>query len=320
MTVGQARDFILSHDSFVVCAHLNPDGDAIGSTLALCRALRALAKKAHAFNGDPAPDNCLFLPGAAGMARDASSLPEVEAVIMLDSGDPDRAGPEMEALISRLPCLNLDHHGTNSMYGSVNWVEGHAGSTGEMVVSLLRELGAPVDPEAAICLYTAIMTDTGSFQFGNTSPETLRAAADMIEAGARPEAAAEGYYKSRPVSHLFLTARCLSTLHFDESLRKGEAILTTEMFEETGTDGSAAEGIINMILDTRTGEVAALYRQTGPDSWKVSLRSKGDLDVASVARSFGGGGHKNAAGCSIKGNLEDVRRRVNEVLDTILAD
>lgn len=314
----KAIEFIRSHSSFALSAHQNPEGDAIGSLLGLTAILRALGKTAVAYSRDPVPANCAFLPGVNAIARAAGALAPARAFIALDCGDLDRTGPDFVVAAAGKPLLNLDHHATNSKFGTTNWVDPQASSAGEMVARLAAGLGAMVPADAALCLYTAMLTDTGSYQYSNTRAETLRRAADMIEAGARPELAADRYYHARPAGHVLLLARALATLELAPDGHFGDATITTEMFRETGAGPDAAEGIINVITDVETLRVAAVFRQTGPTAWKVSLRSKGAVDVAALAAAHGGGGHKNAAGCSATGSIHEVRARFRAAIELLL--
>jgi len=306
----KAIDFLRGHRSFIITAHKNPEGDAIGSCLGLARILNDLGAEAHVVILDKVPPNTLFLPGADRILSRLDALPRVEAAIYLDCGDRDRPGAEFADYVEGMPVLNIDHHGTNTRYGDTNWVDPEASSTGEMIVLLAQDLKIALDRESAQCLFTAISTDTGSFQFSNATARALRTAAATVEAGARPELSSEEYYHSRPVSHLKLMSLALQTLEFIEDDRIGEITVHSDMFRSTGTGTDALEGLVNIITDARTAEVAVLYRQTDMDEWKVSMRSKGNVDVSMVARSFGGGGHRNAAGCSISGNLEEVKTKV----------
>jgi phosphoesterase RecJ-like protein len=198
-------------------------------------------------------------------------------------------------------------------------VDPEASSTGEMITLLAQAMKLRISPAAATCLYTAILTDTGSFQFSNTTPRALRAAADLIEAGASAAAVADYYYHSKPASHLLLLAQALSTLDFNPDFSRGEAELNLDMFKKAGAGSDASEGIINWINDVETVKVSILYRQVGDRRWKVSLRSKGELNVAELTARFGGGGHQNAAGCTVEGDLPDVKRIIREQVDRLLA-
>ncbi len=311
----RAAEFICEYDSFIIATHLNPEGDAIGASIGAAKILSGMGKRASVHAGDPVPSNLLFLPGSGEVVRDVKELPDARALIVLDCGDLDRPGEDFKSVVSGRPLLNIDHHGTNTYFGDVNWVDPEASSAGEMIAELAAHMGAEVSEDAALCLYTAILTDTGSFQFNNTTPRALRAAARMIEAGARPDMASENYYHSKEPAHLLLMSLALQTLEFHGKGTLGEMVVTTEMFQNTGTGPEAVEGLINVITDAKDVKVAVLYRQTGAEEWKVSMRSKGEVDVAGVAKGFGGGGHKNAAGFRISAGLEKVKALVREKVE-----
>jgi bifunctional oligoribonuclease and PAP phosphatase NrnA len=316
--IEQALAFIAQYDSFVISAHQNPEGDAIGATLGLGAILRKIGKTAQPFNPDPVPLMCAFMPGAKTILHAVADIPPVEAVIVVDCGDPDRTGPEFKAYLKDKPVLNIDHHDTNTAFGSANWVEPQASSTGEMIVTLAGELGAKILPEPALCLYTAILTDTGSFQFSNTSARTLEAAAELVAAGADPERAATYYYHRKSAGYLMLMADFLATLQFNPGATVGEAVLTRQNYERAQAGPDASENFINLILDVASVKIAVFFRERGDDEWKVSFRAKGQADIARIAVSFGGGGHPNAAGCTIKGTLEEVQKRVRETVEAAL--
>ncbi len=313
--IEKAAEFIFAYDSFVAASHLNPEGDAIGALLGIKLVLESMGKTCYAYNGDPVPENTAFLPATRDIIRNIEEVPPVQAAIVLDCGDMERPGKDFVSFAGSLPLLNIDHHRTNTLFGDVNWVEPHASSTGEMIAKLVRHVDAEVTPDAALALYTAILTDTGSFQYDNTTAEALHAAARMVSAGARPEVAADNYYHKIPARNLLLLARCLDTLEFNSAQTRADMTLTSEMFEKTGTVPEAAEGFVNYITDVATVKAAALIREEGPSSWKISMRSKGEVDVAEPARRHKGGGHRNAAGFRMQGNLEEVKKLVRSEID-----
>jgi bifunctional oligoribonuclease and PAP phosphatase NrnA len=314
----QALDFIDQYDSFVVTAHQNPEGDAIGATLALCSILRKIGKTAHPFNPDPVPAQTAFMPGAKKIIRDVSAIPPIAAVIVVDCGDRDRPGPDFKIFMKDKPVLNIDHHETNTAFGNQNWVDPKASSTGEMIVALAEALDAKIAPDAALCLYTAILTDTGSFHFSNTTARALEAASEMVAAGADPVLAARSYYHAKTAGHLILLADFLGTLSFNPAQTVASAVLTRESYQRAAAGPDASENFINALTDVASVKVAVFYREAGDDEWKVSFRAKGEADVSALAFSFGGGGHKNAAGCTIKGTLEEVQKRVRDAVEMVV--
>lgn len=315
----KAIDFINSRMSFVVAAHRNPDGDAAGATLGLVLVLRALGKEAAAYNADGMPDNTLFLPGARETVTELASLPEAEAVIVLDSGDAGRPGAEFLEWTGDRPVLNIDHHVTNTGFGDANWVDHAASSTGEMIARLAAEMEVPLDAGAALCLFTAILTDTGSFSFSNASPETFRIAAGLVERGARPEVASARYYHSKPPGYLLLLNRFLAGFEYNSDKTMADASLSRKDYEDAGSDSSVSETFVNILMDVEGVAAAAFYREVGADSWKVSMRSRGQADVAVIARGLGGGGHPNAAGCSLAGSLGEVKRVIRAGIGEAIA-
>jgi bifunctional oligoribonuclease and PAP phosphatase NrnA len=312
MEMKQAIDFIKKYQSFAVTCHINPDGDAAGSILGLAHVLRDMGKTVYVYNRDSISRNLTFLSGIEELIRDIKLVPQVQAAIVLDSGELGRTGEDFEKFSKSVPVLNIDHHETNTKFGDVNWVMPDKSSVGEMLTEMIIEMGEEIGPEAAMSFYTSIITDTGSFQFSNTGAQTLHAAANLVERGADPEKASTEYYHKKPASHLMLLSKCLQTLEFNVDFTRGDLVLTSQIFREASTDGSASDGIINLIMDVETVKVAITYRQLEQKKWKISMRSNGEVDVASFAGMFGGGGHKRAAGCTVLEDLDSVKKQIRE--------
>lgn len=298
---------------FLVTGHQNPEGDALGSTLGLVLGLRSLGKEAVAYNGDGVPHLLRFLPGAEGVVR---TIPEGrwDALFVVDSGDPALLSEEMRSLIARrdFPLVVLDHHLTNVKYGDVNVVETRAAATGELVTRVLGALGVKLDRAMALNLLAAVVVDTGGFRYSNTTPETLRAAAELVAAGADPWAISQALQERQREGRIRLIGEALRSLELDPTGRIASIRILAEDFRRTGTNKEDTEDIINFPRSIEGVEVAVLFRQEGPRDFKVSFRSRGTVNVAAVAESFGGGGHHNASGCRLEGNLEEVRRRILE--------
>jgi len=293
-----------------VVGHVNPEPDCIGSTLGATLVLRGAGTPAHPFNADPVPENLRFLPGADEIVP-AESLPEdVGAVLALDSSDPDRLG----GLLRRVPpgarVVNVDHHQSNIRFGDVNWVEPQASSAGEMVWHLAGALGAPVTPDIALNLLAAIMGDTGSFRFANATPSSLRVAATLVEAGARPEVVADGLYGGKRPEELRLLAETLGTLGVIAGGAVAWIEVTQAALARAGLGLDDTEGFINYPRSLRGVELTLAFKEAGPASTKVSLRSRGEVDAAALAARFGGGGHRHAAGCTLGMPLAEARARV----------
>lgn len=316
MSVPEAIiDLIQNNNRFLVTSHQRPDGDSIGSQLALANGLRELGKVADIVNADPSPKNLDFLPGVEKIRTDSRAGNNYEVVIVLECNNFERTGIEG---LGKLASINIDHHPKNDHFADVNWVDPGASAVGILVFELLEELAVSITPAIAINLYVAILTDTGSFQFSNTNAETFAVARKLVSAGADPGQIAQSVMMNQSESKLRLLARLLATLEFDTSRKIAWITLNQEMLEATGATSEDTEGAVNYPLSVEGVLLCAFFREESPNSFRVSLRSKDGLDVGSVAESFGGGGHRNAAGLSVEGSFEEVRDRVLSQLTLLL--
>jgi bifunctional oligoribonuclease and PAP phosphatase NrnA len=285
-------------DAVVVATHVNPDGDAIGSTLAVSLALRSLGKRTYPTWGTPGlkvPLSYRFLPGADTFIQ-PHEVPEAGVFLAVDCGAGDRLGAlEQRALAN--PCLlNVDHHSGNSNFGKLNIVVPTASSTAELVTHLITDVGVEIDRDIATCLYAGVVTDTGRFQYGNSSPEVLRLAADLLERGVPAVEIAQEVFESAPFGYLKLVGRVLDRAVLDEELRFVYSWLTLSDLDETGVGLDETEKLIDQVRATRSADVAAMFKEQPGGSFRVSLRSKGPTSVGAIARAHGGGGHELAAG------------------------
>jgi phosphoesterase RecJ-like protein len=214
--------------------------------------------------------------------------------------------------------VNLDHHKTAELFGVVNLVDTTAAATGVIVHRLIKAAGAEVSLATALCLYVALITDTGSFRYSNSNPEAFAVAGEMIGKGVNAWDIASRLYESQPQGRLELLAQALTTLTFSACGRFASLAVTLDMYERTGTDAELTDGFINYPRSVKGVEVAIFYRQLTPSSFKAGFRSKGAVDVSSLAEGFGGGGHHNAAGCVVEGDLETVRQKVFSHLQAVL--
>lgn len=307
---------IRQSNRFLLTSHVNPDGDAIGSELGLARILRRLGKGAVVWNRDETPAIYRPLPGSdrihTGEEPPAGFPERFDGIIVLECPSPDRTG--IEAHLKALPVINIDHHLGNQLYGAINWVDSAAPAVGEMVYRLAQSLKLDLDPETAACLYLTLVTDTGGFRFSNATPVAFEAAAALVREGARPEQVSQWLYESQPHSVLRLVGEMLPTIVVHEGGRVATALLTKEMFDRAGASPGDSEGLIDYPRSIAGVDAVGLVRQKPDGSIKVSLRSRGEVDVERIARHHGGGGHRNAAGFSAEGGLEDVRRLVVEEL------
>jgi len=301
-------------ERFLVACHENPEGDAIGSELALALSLRKMGKTATVLNADPVPENLAFLPGAQSVRLEGDGG-EYDAAVVLDCGSVERTG-RIRGELERCPVLvNIDHHRSNGACGDLALVDPEAAATGTLVYRVLSAMGAPIDREVAVNIYTAILTDTGSFRYGNASPEAFFVAGEMVRRGTDPREVAERLYETQSERRLRLLGRVLSTLEIVAGGRVAAITTRQQDLAACGATKDHLEGFINYPRSVAGVEVAVAFREESDGVFRVSLRSRGRVDVGAVAARFGGGGHRNAAGCSVPGSLAEVKARVFAVLE-----
>jgi phosphoesterase RecJ-like protein len=290
-------------NAFLLAAHISPDGDSIGSCVALCMALDSLGKKALVFSRDPVPKQYRFLPGHERIVSDVKEVAVLDPVlVLLDCNSPERAGLER---IAFRRSLVIDHHETENSFGDVRWINPEAAATGLMVYFLIKGLGGRITRDIAVNLYTAIAVDTGTFRYSNTSSEVLRACAELVDYGAEPHLVSDALYESWERKRFDLLVLALNTLEIRNSVAMTH--VTKTMFRKTGTKPEDTETFSNFPRRINTVRISSLFRELGGGEWKASLRSKGDVNVARIAELFGGGGHKNAAGYTIKADLKTAK-------------
>jgi len=302
-TPAQIADAIRARQRFVVVSHLRPDGDAIGSQLAMVFALRRLGKQARAVSRDRPPAPMLTFPGVAEIEIVERIDDPGDAVIVMECGDLKRTGVEG---LERGYVINIDHHPGNAMYGALNWFDLSAAACGEMVFELVRELGVPITPEIATHVYVAILTDTGSFHYANITPKTFDICRQCVEAGVKPPTVARSIFDSNNLGRLKLFGAVLSRMQLDPSGRIATVSVDQRLAQECGGTYEDTEGLINLPLTVKEIVAVVFFKENGPDDWRVSMRSKGNVDVNAIAKEFGGGGHKNASGCSAHGSLAAI--------------
>jgi phosphoesterase RecJ-like protein len=303
----------------LITSHSAPDGDAIGSELGFAELVQRLGAESAIFNRDPAPATLGFLPGVRSISV-VDGLPHgfehhYDLVVTLECPDLDR--PALPGL-DRLPILNIDHHLDNAAYGEVNLVDDEAPAVGEMILAMAEGAGVPVTSTMATNLYTALVTDTGDFRYSNASPRAFAAAARLVAAGARPVEIAEGLWENNPARVVRLTAAVLATLELLNDGRLAAITCDRAMLEAAGAHPEDTENLINIPRAIEGVKVAAFFKAFHDDEVRVSLRSRADLDVQTVARALGGGGHRNAAGCTIHGTLGEARRAVLDRLASVV--
>ena len=304
-------------DRFLVSCHENPEGDAIGSELALALALRKMGKTATVLNADPVPANLLFLPGADTVVFDEDGS-KYDVAVVVDCGSPERTGRVGHELRKCPLLVNIDHHRTNGDMGELALVDPDAAATGLLIHRVLSAMGYEICLDVATNIYVAVLTDTGSFHYGSSSPEAFEVAGEMVRRGVDPWAVAEQVYETQSAHRLRLLGRVLDSLEVSADGRVACITTMREDLREFASGKDALEGFINYPRSIVGVEVAVSFRDEEGGVFRVSFRSKGRVDVSAVAARFGGGGHRNAAGCTVPGTLADVKKRVLEALSVVL--
>ncbi len=303
--ITRIADAIRARQSFVLSSHARPDGDAIGSQLAMAYALRALGKDVRVVNRDPAPPPLMAFAGVPDIEIAEKVDGNFDAAIIMECGDLARTGVEG---LDRGFVINIDHHPGNTGYGQINWFDPAAAACGEMVFDLVVGLGVPLTTEIATHVYVAILTDTGSFHFSSISPRTFDICRGLLEAGVDPVGVARSVYDSGTMARLKLSGALLSGMRIDPTGRIALLYLDHEIARAAGGTYEDTDGLINEPLTVKEVQAVVFFKHVQGDEYRVSMRSKGAIDVNAVAKAFGGGGHKNAAGCTAVGRIDALRQ------------
>ena len=296
---------IKRNKTFLITTHENPDGDAVGSSLALANYLRNLGKDVTIHFCDSVPDVYAFLPLAD---RVLEYVPErkFDVCFVLDVGEFKRAGAHIMSSNSRIgKFINIDHHLNCDNFGALNLVDPQACATGALIYRIIKAAGDEIDYAVAVCIYTAVITDTGSFRYSNANPEAFAIAGEMVAKGVNAWDLAELLYESQPRQRLELLALSLATLYISPRGDFASITVTQEMYDRTGATAELTDGFVNYPRSIGGVEVAVFFREIKPFLYKVGFRSKGKVDVSALAAVFGGGGHHNAAGCTMECTLEE---------------
>ena len=303
--LGPIVEAVRARQRFVVTSHARPDGDAIGSAMAMAFALRQLGKDARVVSADPAPPPLEAFPGVPEIEVTARVDDPGDAVIVMECGSLSRTGIEG---LERGYVVNIDHHVGNSMYGALNWFDVSAAACGEMVFDLIGALGVPLTVEIATHVYVAILTDTGSFHYSNITPRTFDISRRCLEAGVDPALIARTVFDSNSLARLRLHNAILNRMELDATGRMATLWVDRAMTAALGATYEDTDGVINVPLTVREIVAVAFFKEQGPDDWRVSMRSKGDVDINVIAKEFGGGGHKNASGCNAQGSIDALKK------------
>jgi phosphoesterase RecJ-like protein len=315
--VRRIRDEVLRRQRFLLTSHARPDGDSIGSQLAMAFALDELGKQVRIVNADSAPDHYRDFPGMERIEIAQQISPDADAVIVMECSDLSRAG--VTGLDGQF-LINIDHHAGNRLYGALNWHDESAAACGEMVFDLIRALGVPLRLEIATHIYLAILTDTGSFHHSNITPRTFDICRQAVEAGVNPATMARRVFDSNSFGKLKLIGALLDSMELLDQGRLAVLYMDDQMLEACHCTHNDTEGLINLPLTAREIQAVVFFKVGPGGDVRVSMRSKYDVDVRRVANEFGGGGHKNAAGFTVTGTLADVRPRIVERLVRAIAE
>ncbi len=314
VTFPQAAEAIRRAHYIVMACHVSPDGDALGSMLGLALALAPLGKNLILLSQDGVPAIYQFLPQKQ-LVQSVTECAHFDLALVLDCGDLARVGDRVLPLIARAQTVvDIDHHAVAGAFGDIQVLDTQSASTSEIVYALLQAMYLPLTPQIATCLFTGVTTDTGSFRYQNVSPQTLRVAADLVEAGARPALISEHVFENKTFAATRLLGHALSSLSATTDRRIVWAHITAQDFLAVQATDEDTEGIVGPVRGVRGADVGILFREmpmpAGKPSIRISLRSRPGIDVALVAQQFGGGGHALAAGCTLSLPLAEAERVV----------
>lgn len=306
---------IFSSQNIAITSHLRPDGDSIFTSLALAEMLEILGKKVEIINHDPLPFPFYEFPETKRIKIGQIEPEGLDLVILLECADVSRSG---QTKINHLPKINIDHHHSNSPYADINWIDPEAAAVGEMVYELLEPLGIKITPRIAEFLYSAIFSDTGSFQFSNTTAKTLYICHKLAEAGAKPSYISEKLLNNNTPAKVKLLGRILLTLNLNEAGNIATLVMFKKDLEEFSLKEVDVEDVTTIARSIKGVEMVIFFKEMSPGEFRVSLRSKGQANSALVAESFGGGGHMHAAGFTVTGDFEklytEIPRKIEEIL------
>jgi phosphoesterase RecJ-like protein len=310
-------DVIRRGQRFIVASHQRPDGDAIGSAMAMALALRGLGKEAVVITDAIPPVFLQPFPGVDGIQIATATTGTFDAALIMECSALSRTGVSG---LDRSAVMNIDHHPGNTLYGAVNWIDESAAACGEMVFTLVEALGAPLTKDVATHIYLAVLTDTGSFHFSHLSPRTYEVARRCVEAGADPQWIARTHYDSNSLSRVRIFGAVMNGMVIVGEGRVALLTITRQLMTDLGGTTDDLEGLINFPLTVKDIEAVAFFKEVGDGDWRVSMRSKGTVDIGAVARQFDGGGHTNAAACSAKGALSAVHQQFGALLGRAVRD
>ncbi|MGD0651693.1 MAG: bifunctional oligoribonuclease/PAP phosphatase NrnA [Verrucomicrobiia bacterium] len=319
---GQISGLLRSQNSFLVLTHYRPDGDAVGSQLALAILLKDVGKQVEAWNDDAVPAKFRFLPHSEMIQRPPDKPKDFDVVIAIDTSTWQRVGKAAQRIGKKTYFINIDHHVSNEKFADINWIVPNAPASGQIVCDLIKHGGFKLTRDIATCLFAAISTDTGSFSYTNTTAESLRVAADLVDAGVDVGKVCQHIYESYPFARLQLLQKALADIMRADHNRIAYCWVTNEMFDESGAKREDTEGLIDYARSIDGVYVAVLFEELPePQKVRISLRSKHPkIDANSIAWHFGGGGHHEAAGARITGEPREIEAKVLQTISAALKE
>lgn len=318
MTLNDIVAHVKNYDNVAILPHVQADGDAWGSCLALGIALKKLNKRVTVIGEEKIPYIYEFLPQLEMIAYDGYVDTVFDLIISLDTGDMGRVGNRSSVFNCSENTVNIDHHSTNTGFAKYNYLDVDAAATGEIVYQIINLLNVEVDTDIATCLYVAIATDTGCFKFSNTTSKTHAIASDLVKRGVNVAAVSQRVFDSTTKEKVKLMGRAINSLELLEDGRLAFISITNDMLISASAKEEDCDGIVNIGRNIDGVESSVVIREKSAGEYKVNLRSKSYVDVGQVAFKFGGGGHKMAAGCTIKGDLDSVRKSLHDELKRLL--
>ncbi|MFZ5634830.1 MAG: DHH family phosphoesterase [Bacillota bacterium] len=316
-SLQEISDVLMRSSRILLCGHIVPDGDCLGSVAAMGITLERMGKKVTMASPDPLPHTMLFLPGADRFYTGGDVGGDFDVFVVLDCSVPDRLGALRRYLDRKLVVVNIDHHINSSDFAHYNYLDPHAAATGEILMDLIDLMGAGLDREVATCLYVAIVTDTGSFQYENTTPQTLRRVARLMETGIPAAMINVRLYEEKPLQTIQVLGAALEKLKISPCGKVAWVVVERELLSRFSAREEHTDGLINFVRTIKGVEIAILFRETEPGRYKVGFRSKGEADVHRLASRLGGGGHTRASGCVLKGDLKQI---IDMVVDEAIRD
>jgi phosphoesterase RecJ-like protein len=323
-SMQEAADFIKTYRSFLVISHGRPDGDAVGATLGTVGLLQKLGKTAYAYNESSTPPYLRFIPNERNILHDTRKLPDFDAVIIVDCGAEKMYGSAIAPFIEGKPTLNLDHHDTNSDFGSAHWVEPSASAASELVTQLFEPFKIKPDHDVAMALFTGLFTDTGRFQHPSTNPGALEAAAALMRAGVKPSAVSAALQEYLQPEEVGMIASLVSAVEYNGNFSRADIVVPVDAYSRIKNMKAVVNKVFGQLRPIASLKVTVIYSHQRDGKWMAQLRGDGAIDVSKIAAQFGegddrGGGHRNAAACRSALPLETFKAKMRQAIDAALA-